>query len=159
MDFNTKIIALRSKVYRFACSILDSRTEAEDVTQDVCEKLWRNRSRLDDIDNIDGFAISATRNLCLDRIRHFKHQTKYAATITPASELQPTHDTAEVLNTIIRNLPPKQQQILHLRDVEQIEFDTIAQIMEIDEAAVRMNLSRARKTVREKYIKIENYGL
>ena len=43
--------------------------------------------------------------------------------------------------------------------VEQWDIDEIAEVTQSDETSVRMNLSRARRTVREELIKIMNYGV
>ena len=55
-------------------------------------------------------------------------------------------------------LPEQQQIILQLRDIEGYEFEEIAEITGINPNAVRVNLSRARKKIRESMTKIENYG-
>ena len=56
-------------------------------------------------------------------------------------------------------LPERQRLAIHLRDVEQWDIDEIAEVTQSDETSVRMNLSRARRTVREELIKIMNYGV
>jgi RNA polymerase sigma-70 factor (ECF subfamily) len=66
---------------------------------------------------------------------------------------------AALTQRIIASLPTKQQLIMHMRDVEGYELDEIAAIAECDETSVRMNLSRARKRVREELIKAMNYGV
>jgi len=66
---------------------------------------------------------------------------------------------AALTREIIASLPPKQQLIIHMRDVEGYEFDEIAEIAECDENSVRMNLSRARKRVREELLIAMNHGV
>ena len=56
-------------------------------------------------------------------------------------------------------LPKLQKIVLQLRDVEQYDFETIAQITELSEGAVRVALSRARKTLRKKLIKAHQHGI
>ena len=46
-----------------------------------------------------------------------------------------------------------------MRDIEGYEMDEIANLLESDEASVRVNISRARKSIREQLIKIMNYGV
>lgn len=59
MDFKTKLLAVRCKIYRFAISILNNSSDAEDVAQDICEKMWRDRLSMEHIENLDGFAMSS----------------------------------------------------------------------------------------------------
>jgi RNA polymerase sigma-70 factor (ECF subfamily) len=68
-------------------------------------------------------------------------------------------DMDALLKSFIQELPDKQRMVLHLRDVEGCDFQEITEIMEIDINAVRMNLSRGRKTIKERLIKTMNYGL
>jgi DNA-directed RNA polymerase specialized sigma24 family protein len=46
-----------------------------------------------------------------------------------------------------------------MRDIEQYEFEEIAKIMDMNETAVRVALSRARKTMREELTKTHRYGI
>jgi RNA polymerase sigma-70 factor (ECF subfamily) len=59
----------------------------------------------------------------------------------------------------MQTLPEKQKIIMQLRDIEQFEFAEISQMLEINETAIRVALSRARKVVREQLIKQYNYGI
>jgi RNA polymerase sigma-70 factor (ECF subfamily) len=45
-----------------------------------------------------------------------------------------------------------------MRDIEQYEFEEIAKILEMNETAIRVALSRARKTIREN-MSIHSYGI
>ena len=56
-------------------------------------------------------------------------------------------------------MPVQQQLIIQLRDIEQYEFKEIAEVLEMKETAIRVALSRARKTLKEKLIKAHNYGV
>jgi RNA polymerase sigma-70 factor (ECF subfamily) len=60
---------------------------------------------------------------------------------------------------MLEQLPEQQRMILQLRDIEAYEFDEIAEIMDMNPTAIRVALSRARKTIREQLIKTHNYGV
>jgi RNA polymerase sigma-70 factor (ECF subfamily) len=49
----------------------------------------------------------------------------------------------------MKALPQAQQLIMHLRDIEGYDFESIGEILDMSENAVRVNLSRARKRIRE----------
>jgi RNA polymerase sigma-70 factor (ECF subfamily) len=59
---------------------------------------------------------------------------------------------------IIDQLPEQQRMIIQLREVEQYEFEEIAKLLEMNETAIRVALSRARKTIREHMLKTHRYG-
>jgi len=56
-------------------------------------------------------------------------------------------------------LPTNQKLILQLRDIEHFEFSEIADMLDMNETAIRVSLSRARKIIREKLIQTHNYGI
>ena len=70
-----------------------------------------------------------------------------------------TNDMAMITRRLISQLPEKQRLAMHMRDIEGYEMDEIASLLESDEASVRVNISRARKSVREQLIKLMNYGV
>ncbi len=157
-EFDKRILSLKDRLYRLARGMLGSGAEADDAVQDILEKLWRRRDTLSG--NVEALAYTATRNLCIDRIRGRKQQTSKAPERgfdpLPAIEIR---DMRAMVERMIADLPEKQQLVIHLRDVEGCEFDEIAAAVGMDQAAVRATLSRARKTVRERLMKIMDYGL
>ena len=56
-------------------------------------------------------------------------------------------------------MPEQQKLIIQMRDIEQYEFEEIAKIMDMNETAIRVALSRARKTIREFMTNTHNYGI
>ncbi len=75
---------------------------------------------------------------------------------TPHTKLELT-ESFEKIQLIIQSLPEQQRMIIHLRDIEEYDLDEIAEIMELNMNTIRVNLSRARKKVREKLTKTYNY--
>jgi DNA-directed RNA polymerase specialized sigma24 family protein len=49
--------------------------------------------------------------------------------------------------------------IVQMREIEEMEFEEIGNILEMNETAVRVALSRARKTIRETMTQTHNYGI
>ncbi|MDO8929494.1 MAG: sigma-70 region 4 domain-containing protein, partial [Bacteroidota bacterium] len=68
-------------------------------------------------------------------------------------------ELAGLAKRIIAELPDLQRTIIHLRDIEQLEYEEIAEVTELNVNAIRVNLSRARKKVRDEILKIQNYGI
>ena len=61
-----------------------------------------------------------------------------------------------VESIIVRHLTPQQQAIVRLREFEQQSFSEIAARLSMEEPAVRVQLSRARKKIRECYYNLQN---
>jgi len=163
-EFYTIFTSLKDKVFRYARAILSDVEEAEDVTQDIFERLLLNKNSVLEFNNVESYLIRSTKNLCLDRVKHRNVVLKNSENIKNLSNhvVEPELEQKEMagmIRTIIDRLPKKQKMIIHLRDVESYNFDEIFDATGIDLNAIRVNLSRARKTVKEELIKTMNYGL
>jgi len=157
--FKAEILPLRERLFHIAQKILVEEQEAEDAVQEVLLKLWHTRDSLDRYDSPAAYATTVTKNHCLDRLKVKSRQesldeTYYlrAGNDNPYLELE-RKNTEEVLHKIIQSLPSLQQAIIRMKDMEEYEVEEIAEITGTKVEAVRVNLSRARKKVREEYLK------
>ncbi len=71
-EFRNEVIPMGRKLYAFAFRFLNSREESEDVAQEVITRLWEKRSELIRYKSVEALAMTMTRNLCIDRLRHNK---------------------------------------------------------------------------------------
>ncbi|GHT21537.1 DNA-directed RNA polymerase sigma-70 factor [Bacteroidia bacterium] len=153
--FNQLMKHLRPKMYRFALAFVRRSDEAEDVVQDVSENLWKRRAELDKVQNVEAYAMNSVKNKCLDCLRTAAHGTvELNEALQTAHEQTPYRmveqkDMADLVRKLAAQLPTLQQMTLRLRDIEGYELNEIAAIMDMNEGAVRTNLSRARQRVRE----------
>lgn len=161
-DFKTSVLPLKDKLYRFARRITNHDGEAEDIVQDVFVKLWNKRYDLKQYSSTEALAMVMTKNLSLDYLKSKRSkvatmdQARHLVNETdnPAARAEQA-DAIQNLQKVLKTLPEQQRMILHLRDIEQREFDEIAEITHLNLNAVRVNLSRARKSLREKLLKLE----
>ncbi len=162
-DFQSQVYPLKNKLFRFARRMLDHTEEAEDTVQDVFIRLWNIRQKLGEYRSVEALAMVTARNLCLDRIKSRRHPVENLEDHRRFLENMPdpgSADHAEMAGEVrlaIRSLPDPQQAIIHLRDIEGYEFGEIAAITGMNENAVRVALSRARKRIREHLIRKETY--
>ena len=68
-------------------------------------------------------------------------------------------DRVSLVRQIIDSLPEKQRSCMQLRDLEGKSYKEIAQVLDITEEQVKVNIFRARQMVKQKYLKLDNYGL
>lgn len=162
-EFKRDVLPVKNKLYRFALKLLRSTTEAEDTVQEVFLKLWSKKETLVNYNSIEAFAMVMTKNLCLDKLKSPKSKTKEILdTDMKVSDRTPENyfemkDNIKYVHRIIASLPDQQKMIIQLRDVEGYEYEEIAEIMQMNRNAIRVNLSRARKTVRDELVKKYNY--
>ncbi|MCK6607086.1 MAG: sigma-70 family RNA polymerase sigma factor [Flavobacterium sp.] len=163
-EFVQIITPFKDKLFRLAKRMLVSTEEAEDATQEVLVRLWNKNSALEQYNSVEALAMTMTKNYCLDQLKskrvtnlqivHNNYQDKQASVETQI-EYQ---NTLQWVEKLMNDLPEQQRLILQLREIEEYEFSEIAQVLEMNETAVRVALSRARKTLREQIEKTHNYG-
>ncbi len=164
-EFLKTVIPFKDKVFRLAKRLLTSTEEAEDATQELYFKLWKNKSQLKNYRSIEAFAMTMTKNYCFDRLKskqasnlslvHSNYQEKG----TPLQRQIELNDSVSIIEKLIEELPEQQKIIIQMRDIEQYEFEEIAEMLNLNPNTVRVSLSRARKTIREKLTKQHNYGV
>jgi RNA polymerase sigma factor (sigma-70 family) len=164
--FHTQVLPVRPKLYRFALHLLGNEDDAMDITQDAMMKVWQQQDKFDELQNMEAWCMRIVRNLALDKLRSRKY--RHAEDLDRAEEVPTmgTPDTAaekQDVMTRVREamaaLPEKYRTIMQLRDIDGYSYQEIADILEIGLGDVKVNLHRARKTVREALQKLQIYGV
>ncbi|WP_036385521.1 RNA polymerase sigma factor [Muricauda sp. MAR_2010_75] len=164
-EFLNVVMPFKDKLYRLAKRLLVSREEAEDATQEILLKLWSKNEVMETYNNVEAFAMTMTKNFCLDRLKSKQAgnlklvHSNYSDESTSLQRQLEAEDSVSWMERIMEELPEQQKMVLQLRDVEQYEFDEICDLLDMKPTAVRVTLSRARKTVREELIKKHSYGI
>lgn len=164
-DFVKLVMPFKDKIFRLAKRLLVSIEEAEDATQEVLIKLWKNKSEFEKYKNIEAFAMTMTKNFCLDRLKSKQAQnlkivhSNYQDHNTSLQKQVELNDSVDWVSKIMEQLPQQQKIIVQLRDIEQYDFEDIEKMLNINQAAIRTALSRARKTIREQLTNTHQYGI
>ncbi|MBL7865712.1 MAG: sigma-70 family RNA polymerase sigma factor [Cyclobacteriaceae bacterium] len=165
--FQSMVFPVKNKLYRFAYRLLGNNEEAKDVVQEVFIKVWNGRDQLSEVENMEAWCMRITKNLSLDRLRQQQRRPTdsidmgmHVSTngLSPA-ETTELSESMKRIAALMNQLPEKQRQVMHLRDIEGYSYHEICEIMEIDMSQVKVSLFRARNAVREKLQKIDAYGL
>ena len=162
-DFNIVVYPFKDKVYRFARRLLNDNAEAEDLTQDLFLKLWQMRDTLDRTRNIEALAMKSIKNLCFDRIKKKKPvladiETDYEfSLVTDSLKDYENQDITAIITNVVDSLPENQRLVFHLKDIEGYEYDEIEKISGFERNILKVNLSRARKRIREILTKRYSY--
>lgn len=164
-EFLDIVMPFQDKVFRLAKRLLVSTEEAEDATQEIMLKLWNNKGQMEKYRNVEAFAMTMTKNFCLDKLKskhaqnlkivHSNYQDNNVS-LQKQVELQ---DSIDWVAKIVEELPEQQRMIIQLRDIEQYDFKEIAEMLDMNETAIRVSLSRARKSIREQLTKTHSYGI
>ncbi|MBZ4652002.1 MAG: putative polymerase sigma factor [Proteiniphilum sp.] len=156
-EFKRRFLGYGGLIYRYAFAVTGDREDAQDIVQEVYEKLWKMREMLTAVENDEAYVVSVARNSSLDRLRkRSRHRT---TTLSAAME---PGDEGEMLNRLeameelrhmerlLSTLPENQQMAIRLRHFAGQPLSEIAEAMQLTEINVRQLLSRGRKTLKEK---------
>ena len=136
--------------------ITGNRDDAADAVQDAFVKLWQQRGNYKDARHAQGAGMMTVRTTSIDMARRNRHQAdipidQAAETAEDLSDNDRSLAYRQVLKIIDSDLSHKQRLIIDMREMQGMEFDDIAKQLNMTAANVRVELSRARKRVREIY--------
>lgn len=155
-EFDIFIATLHDRMYRFARTLLGVQVEAEDAVADVEERLWRRHEALEHHRGAHSMAMTAVRNACLDRLRRQREELVERLPETAADDSR--SDVRDAVRKAIAQLPDRQREVIHLREIEGYNCREIGEMLSLDEANVRMILSRGRRQLKEIIEKTTDYG-
>ena len=164
--FKSRVLPAKDKMYRFALRFLRDEDEAKDIVQEAMIRVWNKKDEMHTYLNMEAWCMTIVRNLSLDRIKSKQFNSESLdqtydlsdGTVSPEKHTE-IDNTMENIHQFIASLPDKQRQIIQLRDIEGFSYQEIGKILNLDANNVKVNLFRARKSVRENLLKINAYGL
>lgn len=166
ISFRNDILPLKDKIFRLALRITLDRAEAEDIVQDTLIRVWNKRDEWANVDSAEAYCLTIARNLAIDRSQKMEARNveltsetqEMPDALTPEKELE-RDEQLRLVHRLINGLPEKQRTTIQLRDIEGKSYKEIADILEISEEQVKVNLFRARQHIKSKMTEINNYGL
>ena len=169
ISFRNDVLPLKNELYRLALRITLNPAEAEDIVQETMIKVWNRREQWDNIESIEAFCLTICRNISLDKMRKMENQNQSLSEgehdapdqsySSNPEEQAMQQDRMQLIRQLINQLPEKQRSVMQLRDFEGKSYKEIAKVMGISEEQVKVNIFRARQTIRQKYFETEKSGL
>ena len=162
--FEHKIIPHSQKMYRYALSILKDSESANDVVQECLMKIWNKREMLSSINSPESWAMRITRNQCYDWVKtnRFTINTDEVYNLSQEEETDYESilkDSQKWLEKIMASLSQKNREVFHLREVEEMTYQEIAEVMSLSLSDVKVSVHRTRQKIKSSFQKIEGYGI
>ena len=165
VSFQNDILPLKNKLYRLAVRITLNPEDAEDTVQETMIKVWNRRQQWEQIESMEAFCMTICRNIALDKTHRMtgseqsldadEHDTPDTNYHANPEQQTIEQDRIRLVRTIIDSLPEKQRSVIQLRDFEGKSYKEIAAIMDISEEQVKINIYRARQTVKQRFLETE----
>lgn len=146
------------RLYKFSFSILKSREEAENITQDVFVNLWVNRNKIEKDSSVKYYIFTISYNSAVSVIRKKANESKFIEYVKTLQDLvqEPVdlqveyNELNDQLNEIVNELPERQRDVFKLHKIEGLKYSKIAEKLNISVNTVENHMSRALKTIHRK---------
>jgi len=136
------------KLYCFALSIWKSREDAEEVVQNTYFKIWEKRRSIDSNQSFKSFLFTVAYNVTVDLLRERLKERKYRANILEKAtsnynleEVIEFGDLLEHVMQIVKELPPRKNEIYQLSRVDHLSYSEIAAKLNISVKTVENSIN------------------
>ena len=140
----------RRRLVRVAANVLRDPFEAEDVTQEAFLKAFRELHKLRDDSAFSGYIYRICVRLCMDRLR--SKRVEAMVVDKPEASRGPQVETQVVVENLLAELTPELRATLVLREMEQMSYEEVADVMRVPVGTVRSRLHTARERFRNLWI-------
>ena len=149
-EYNIAVKEYSGRLYGFALKYLQQTDDASDIVQDVFEKLWKNRKKVDS-DKVKPWLFTCAHNAMINFMKKHKRM-KYVDEVQN-SGVEASHgknyEMKEVIEKALAQLPPVQKSIILLRDLEGYNYKEIGEMLDLSESQVKVYLFRARNKIKK----------
>lgn len=140
----------------FATRIVGEPAHAEDIVQDVFEKLWQKQTSFENLRHLKDYLYKATRNASLNFIKGTQHSMERQAVFLSEQEEMDAAEELEVIRTEvfrviyreIGNLPEQCGKIVRMSYIEGLKNEQIAELLSISLQTVKNQKTRGMKLLR-----------
>jgi len=135
-----------------------SETDVEDIIQETFVRVWLNRDRLPDIENIGGWLYRIASRVYLDQIdRDLKRRNRktafgesmYGSGMVVSSERTHLNEVSNIIQGVLNNLSEQKRNIFRLNRDMQMKPAQIAARLNMPVGTVKNNLSAILREIRE----------
>jgi RNA polymerase sigma-70 factor (ECF subfamily) len=154
--FRSLFVLLKDKVYSYSFHFTRSVFTAEEITQEVFLKIWINRASLPEINNIEAWLVTVTRNLCFNQLKRMALEKKIKNSIVNAETNEEENvdnyifykDQLQRLGEAMDQLSPQQRLIFRLNREQGMKNEEIARQLNISPNTVKTHMVAALRKIR-----------
>lgn len=157
-EYNKCVDLHSDGLYRFLLKNVKDKDKAKDLVQETYAKLWTKVEEVS-FEKAKSYIFTAGFHTMIDQIRREKRHLDYTAEemrTSMRSSNRHYSDLKEILNEALDRLPPVQKSVIMLRDYEGYSYEEIEAITGLNESQVKVYIYRARVTLKDFIVKMEN---
>lgn len=154
--FTTLFFHHKDRVFTIAFAYTENRFDAEEIVQDTFLRVWKNRHKLPEIENVEAWLFTIARNLSLTVLKRIARQgvrkenaIAYQPTeINDTNELLQRREIQQLLQKALLRLSPQQRRVFELSRLDGMDRADIAAVLDLSPATVSVHLTIALRIVR-----------
>ncbi|AYD47629.1 MAG TPA: RNA polymerase sigma-70 factor [Arachidicoccus soli] len=154
--FQKLFMYYKDKVYSIALVYSENSNDAEEVVQDIFLRIWKYRAKLMEINNLEAWLITITRNSSLTLLKKRALESKrkeglsdyFPKYINDTTYLIEEKQLQGILEEALKHLSPRQRKIFELSKIQGKDRTSIAQSLGLSPATVSVHLTIAIRVVR-----------
>jgi RNA polymerase sigma-70 factor (ECF subfamily) len=149
-EYNIAVSTHSGKLYGFALKFLRNSEDAQDIVQDVFEKLWINRKKVE-VEKAKAWMFTTAHNAMVNYVMKKQRMVLPGDDLIPetAKTERSSFESSQVVDRAVSILPPVQKSIILLRDLEGYTYEEIGGILELSPSQVKVYLFRARNKIKK----------
>ncbi|MEL6844350.1 MAG: RNA polymerase sigma-70 factor, partial [Bacteroidota bacterium] len=153
------------RIYAFCYRFFRQTELSEEATADVFIKLWEKRETIDPSLNILPFLFKIAKDISLNYLKQVARNEKlkqayvqrYLQEMTPNTEKQLIrHEEIQHYLQIVEHLPPKRKEIFKMRYIQEMDYQSIADRLNLSPNTVKVQLVKARKFLKLRLLEHES---
>ena len=154
-SYNACVHDWADALFRFACKCTGHEEDARDIVQSSFEVLWQKKETVA-LEKGKAFLFQVAYNQSVDMYRkkgriQYQEELKHPDSFHPSSS-----DLKRVLDRALSQLDEQSRALVLLKDHEGYKYEEIAQITGLSDSQVKVYLHRARKTLKQYLVSVEN---
>lgn len=147
-QYNIAVKEHSSNLYGYVFGFLRNSEDSQDIVQDVYEKLWKNRKKVE-AEKCKAWLFRTGHNTLINFAKRKQRMVYNTDHIPEGLVFENQFEQKEIVALALSILPPIQKSIILLRDLEGYKYLEISKILDISEQQVKVYLYRARKKVKK----------
>lgn len=163
--FEEIYIAYFGLLVNYAYKYLDRYEDCKEIVQDVFIKFWDNCDQLADNTSIKGYLYRSVQNTCLNHLKRGKVQDQYIQYVINRMQSEVDEQLIEEENNAImerilaeiNNLPPRCGEIFRLSRFEGLQYQEIADHLDLSVKTVEVQMGKALKQLRQRLEDLKKY--
>jgi len=166
--FDTLLSRYEAAVITFCYAFMRNRDAAEDLAQETFMRVFRNAKRYQPVAKFTTWLYRIAANLCINELK--KGKLRYSRSLDEAAGPDPdgtkiieriatdgnsplndaeNHEAQVLIGKAIDHLPDDQRTTLIMVEYHHMQYQEIAEVLEVSVSAIKMRVKRARETLRE----------